>query len=117
MACDVNYTDEFEEWWDDLTIDEQRDVTACVGLLEELGVKLKFPQTSNVESSRHGGMRELRIQSKGKPYRVFYAFDPRREAVLLIGAVKLDGRFYDEYVPIADKLFDNYLIELKNEES
>lgn len=117
MACNVNYTDEFEEWWNDLTIDEQRDVTACVGLLEELGVKLKFPQTSNVGTSRHGGMRELRIQSKGRPYRVFYAFDPRREAVLLIGAVKLDGRFYDEYVPIADKIFDIYLIELKNEES
>jgi hypothetical protein len=61
-------------------------------------------------------MRELRIQSSGKPLRIFYAFDPRRTAILLIGGDKTgDNRFYERYIPIADKLYDIYLEELKEE--
>lgn len=54
-------------------------------LLEAKGPQLPFPYSSGIEGSRHEHMRELRIQSGGKPYRVFYAFDPRRTAILLIG--------------------------------
>jgi hypothetical protein len=51
-------------------------------------------------------MRELRIQSGGDPIRVFYAFDPRRVAILLIGGKKTgDKRFYEKYIPIADQLY------------
>jgi hypothetical protein len=61
-------------------------------------------------------MRELRIQSKGKPIRVFYAFDPRRTAILLIGGEKTgDNRFYETMIPIADRLYDDYLVEIKKE--
>ena len=61
-------------------------------------------------------MRELRVQSGGKPLRVFYAFDPRRTAILLIGGDKTgDDRFYDEFVPLADGLYDDYLKELEDE--
>jgi len=61
-------------------------------------------------------MRELRVQSGGKPMRVFYAFDPRRTSILLIGADKTgDERFYDVYVPIADDLYDTHLEELRKE--
>jgi hypothetical protein len=50
-------------------------------------------------------MRELRVQSGGRPLRVFYAFDPRRSAILLIGGDKTgDGRFYERMIPIADAL-------------
>ena len=57
-------------------------------------------------------MRELRIQSGGRPLRVFYAFDPR----LLIGGDKTgDDRFYAEYVPRADNLYDEYIEELRKE--
>ncbi|MDE0176677.1 MAG: type II toxin-antitoxin system RelE/ParE family toxin [Defluviicoccus sp.] len=63
-------------------------------------------------------MRELRIQSGGRPIRVFYAFDPRRTAILLIGGDKTgDGRFYERFVPLADKLYDEHLKELKDEGS
>jgi hypothetical protein len=66
--------------------------------------------------SRHGHLRELRIQSGGQPVRVFYAFDPRRTAILLIGGDKTgDDRFYEQFVPLADWLYDEHLKELRDE--
>ena len=78
MAWDVEYTDEFEDWWETLDEDEQMEVAASVGLLEEKGPTLPFPHSSGINGSNFGEMRELRIQYKGDPYRVLYAFDPRR---------------------------------------
>ncbi len=61
-------------------------------------------------------MRELRIQHEGRPYRVLYAFDPRRSAILLLGGDKTGNElWYEEHVPIADTLYDGYLRELKQE--
>ena len=61
-------------------------------------------------------MRELRVQSGGSPLRVFYAFDPRRSAILLIGGDKTgNDRFYQEFVPRADALYDEHLEELRKE--
>jgi hypothetical protein len=61
-------------------------------------------------------MKELRIQSKGKPLRTLYAFDPRRCAILLIGGDKTgDKRFYEKILPLADHLYDKHLKELKKE--
>jgi hypothetical protein len=61
-------------------------------------------------------MRELRIQSGGQPIRVFYAFDPLRAAILLIGGDKTgDDRFYEVFVPIADDLYDQHLEILRKE--
>jgi hypothetical protein len=61
-------------------------------------------------------MRELRVQSGGRPLRVFYAFDPRRSAILLIGGDKTgDDRFYERMVPIADQLYDDYVAEIRKE--
>lgn len=61
-------------------------------------------------------MRELRIQHHGRPYRVLYAFDPRRSAVLLIGGDKTgDNRWYKRFVPKADTLYDEYLEDIQRE--
>jgi hypothetical protein len=61
-------------------------------------------------------MKELRTQSAGRPIRSFFAFDPRRSAILLIGGDKTgDARFYDRMIPIADRLYDIYLWELREE--
>jgi hypothetical protein len=61
-------------------------------------------------------MRELRVRSGGNPLRILYAFDPRRAAILLIGGDKTGrDRFYEEYVPLADDLYDAHLRELKAE--
>ena len=117
MSFGVEFTDQFELWWLDLTEKEQNKIAALVEVLEEQGTKLGFPYSSNVIGSRHGQMRELRIQHKGKPYRVLYAFDPRRAAILLIGGNKGgDKQWYKTNVPIADSLYDKHLEELSNED-
>ena len=87
-----------------------------VELLMEHGPNPGFPHTLDVRSSRHGRMRELRAQRSGRPLRVLYAFDPRRTSILLIGGDKsANERFYEEFVPIADYLYDEHLRELRRE--
>lgn len=116
MTWAVEHTDEFKEWWETLTDNEQDDVLAGGLLLESRGPALPFPYSSGISGSRHTHMRELRVQSGGNPLRVFYAFDPRRAAILLIGGDKTgDDRFYEKMVPVADDLYDTHLHELKKE--
>jgi hypothetical protein len=86
-----------------------------VGLLEEKGVALGFPHSSGVMGSK--ALRELRVQSAGHPLRVFYAFDPIRRAVLLFGGDKAgDNRFYETFVPRAERIWAEYLAGLEKEE-
>jgi hypothetical protein len=118
MTWDIEYTDEFGAWWDQLSEEEQVSVAATVALLEERGPNLGFPHSSAINSSRHAHMRELRTQHQGRPFRTLYAFDPRRNAILLIGGDKTgDDRWYDSYVPLADRLYDEHLNQLRKEES
>jgi hypothetical protein len=116
MSWEVEYTDEFGDWWEGLGEARQDRIAATVRLLAEKGPSLPFPFSSGVKRSRHAHMRELRVKSGGNPLRIFYAFDPRRTAILLIGGDKTGkSRFYDKYVPWADDLYDVYLEELKAE--
>ena len=113
---EVEYTDEFGCWWEGLGEKEQISVAASVKLLELLGPALRFPHCSDIKGSRHGNLRELRVQHAGRPYRVLYAFDPRRCALLLIGGDKTgNDRWYDEYVPVAQSLYDVHLQTLFEE--
>ena len=112
------YTDEFGAWWNVLTVTEQISIDAHVRKLEQRGPNLPFPYSSGISGSRHAHMRELRVQSGGKPLRVFYAFDPRRSAILLIGGDKTgDKRFYEWMIPVADDLYDEHLAELDKEKA
>ncbi len=116
MTWEVEATDEFADWFVDLDEPDQDAVDFTVDLLIAQGPSLRYPHSSGIAKSRHSHMRELRIQSAGKPLRVFYAFDPRRSAILLIGGDKTgDGRFYERLIPMADDLYDVHLQELKQE--
>lgn len=116
VACDVEYTQEFEQWWSGLSEPEQISIAAVVELLAAKDTRLGFPHSSGIETSRFSHMRELRIQHAGDPFRVFYAFDPRRAAMLLIGGCKAgDDRFYERMVPWADSIYEAHLRELENE--
>jgi len=116
MTWDVEFTVEFEQWWNTLSEDEQVSIDAAVRLLEARGPNLGFPHSSGIESSKHSHMRELRIQHHGRPYRTLYAFDPRRMAILLIGGEKSgDDRWYEIKVPIADRLYDDHIRQLRKE--
>lgn len=117
MAWEVEFNDEFEEWWNTLDPREQDSVDVAVRLLEDKGPHLPYPSSSGIFGSRHSGMRELRIQHRGKPYRVLYAFDPRRVAILLLGGAKTGGaRWYASHVPKADVLYDIHLSQIETEE-
>jgi len=113
----VEYTDQFEEWWNGLDSAEQEDVAAKVGLLEECGPALGRPHVDTIRGSRHPNMKELIVQHAGRPYRILFAFDPRRSAILLIGGDKTGrDRWYEEYVPRADRLYDQHLETLRRED-
>ncbi len=116
MAYEVEVTDEWLAWFGGLAVEDQDELAAVIGLLEDRGPHLPFPYTSAISSSRHSHMRELRVQVKGRPFRTLYAFDPRRVAILLIGGDKTGrDRWYEEFVPQADDLYDEHLRILEEE--
>ncbi len=116
MIWEVEFTDEFAAWWDTLTEDEQESVDASVELLRKLGPALARPHSDTLKGATHGNMKELRTQHRGRPIRTLYAFDPRRYAILLMGGDKTgDDRFYERMIPLADKLYDKHLEQLRKE--
>ena len=116
LVWEVEYTDEFERWWLTLTTGAQESVAASVELLRLLGPSLPRPYADTVKGSRHANMKELRSQHRGHPLRTLFAFDPRRSAVLLVGGDKTgDDRFYERMIPLADRLYDEHLAQLKQE--
>jgi hypothetical protein len=120
MRWDVEFTKEFEAWWNSLSEQDQEEISAKVELLEEHGPNLARPHADIITTSRHSNIKELRgkVSTKGKDslLRVLFAFDPRRTALLLIGGDKTgDPKWYEKSVPIADDLFDQHLKGLEEQ--
>jgi hypothetical protein len=114
VLWDIEVTKEFEAWWDERTDAERRSLTTIIDVLEAQGPSLGRPYADKVRSSDYPTMKELRIQHAGEPYRILFSFDPRSTAILLIGGNKTgDRRWYERFVPIADRLFKNHLQGLK----
>jgi len=112
---EVEGTEVFEAWFMALSEKDAEAVARVIGLLEEKGVALGFPYSSGIKGSQV--LRELRIQSGGRPSRVFYAFDPARRAVLLLAGNKTgSNRFYQTFVPRAERIWAEYLASLAKEE-
>jgi hypothetical protein len=104
-------TAEFEEWFLGLGNVDARAVVRGVGLLEAKGLALGFPHSSALAGSRFA-LRELRVQSSGRPLRIVYAFDPQRQVVLILGGDKTgDDRFYTWAIPKAEAIWERYLQE------
>lgn len=118
MPWEVEITDEFGEWWDSLTEDEQVAIDARVAQLIEHGPALKRPTVGQIVGSRHDPrMKELRASAGHHQLRVLFVFDPRSTAILLIGGNKTDqwNRWYRKTIPEADSLYDTYLQEIRAE--
>ena len=116
MPWEIESSTEYLEWWQDLSLAQQKSVDRLLKQLIEVGPHLSARYSKKVVSSRHGRMRELRVQSGGRPLRVFYAFDPRQAGILLIGGDKTgNDRFYVESVHIADGIYDRHLEDLRRE--
>jgi len=112
----VEFTDEFGQWFEGLEESDQDAIAKSIEILQQIGPSLGRPYADTIKGSRHSNMKELRSQSSGDPIRTFFAFDPRRAAILLIGGDKTsDKRFYERMIPLADKLYDVHLSELRKE--
>jgi hypothetical protein len=91
-------------------LSRNRSVAVVVAMLEERGPTLPFPYSSGIAGSTK--LRDLRIQHAGKPYRILYAFDPKRNAILLLGGKKTGtSGWYEKHLPKAEKVFTAYLKE------
>ena len=109
---EIDWTDELGQWIlsDEVDATAREDIRAALLVLREFGPHLGRPLVDSLKGSRHSNMKELRVQSRGRPFRILFAFDPARKAILLIGGNKQgQKRFYDRIIPLADRLFTEYL--------
>jgi hypothetical protein len=118
---DVEYDEAFAAELDAVTRDTGssavlEEVLALVELLRRFGPHLKRPHCDTLRGSKHANMKELRFTLPDGEWRVAFAFDPRRHAILLVGGSKSgmpEKRFYRELIRSADKRFDEHLKRLK----
>ena len=116
MAWDVIADEEFAAWLLDQSGKVQICVAAAVAVLAEFGPQLGRPRVDTVYGSDLESMKELRLRVGRSPYRVLFAFDPARPAILLVGGDKgKDRRWYETNIPIADDRFRRHLARLKDE--
>lgn len=112
----IEITDEYFAWFSGLSERQQDAMRADIEVLEQMGPHLGRPYVDSIHGSRHANMKELRTISGRRHIRSFFAFDPRRAAILLIGGDKTgDKGFYGRMVPLADDLFDQHMRQLRKE--
>lgn len=120
MVWTVNFHDSFADEFGDLADDVKIELMAMVKLLGEFGPQLSRPHADTLNGSKHANMKELRFKADNGVWRVAYAFDPKRKAILLVGGDKSgtsEKRFYKQLLATADKRMDDHLKELKGEKS
>jgi len=114
VAWEVSGTDEFADWFSGLTEPEADEVIAVVELLAEHGPELNRPYADRIKGSKYHNMKELRPRGVASNFRILFLFDPRREAILLVGGDK-SGQWeswYAKAIPQAERLYGEYLEEL-----
>jgi hypothetical protein len=112
----VELADEFKPEFDALGLDVRIEILALSRVLQELGPQLGRPRVDTLKGSRHANMKELRFSAAGGEWRVAFAFDPGRKAILLVAGDKSGGskrRFYRELIRKADERFDAHLARLR----
>jgi hypothetical protein len=113
MEWDVQFDDEFSAWLISLKRDVRNEIIAATNLLREHGPQLGRPYVDTLEDSTFPNMKELRVQFRGDPWRILFAFDPERAAILLVGGNKRgDKRWYKKNLPIAEERFRRHLKRL-----
>ncbi|MBI4764682.1 MAG: type II toxin-antitoxin system RelE/ParE family toxin [Deltaproteobacteria bacterium] len=116
MSWTILFHEDFEPEFDALPEEVQDELLAHAKLLEHFGPQLGWPRSDTLNGSRHANMKELRFTGADGVWRVAFAFDPRRQAIMLVGGDKSgisEKRFYRNLIAIADKRFDSHLARLK----
>lgn len=112
----VEFHPECSIWFEKLEPDLQIEMLANLRVLSQLGPGLGRPRVDTVKGSAYPNMKELRVQFRGEPWRILFAFDPRRTAIILLGGNKAgDSRWYKTNIPIADARYGQHLEELARE--
>jgi hypothetical protein len=114
----VEVGDEFDLEFDELHEDVRTEILALSRLLQQFGPRLGRPHADTLNGSRHANMKELRFSAADGEWRVAFAFDTKRKAILLVAGDKSGGsgkRFYRELIRKADDRFDAHLARLKKE--
>ncbi len=115
MKWPVSFHAEFEPEFDTLPEAVQDELLAHAKLLERFGPQLGRPRVDTLKGSRHANMKELRFEAADRVWRVAFAFDPKRRAVLLVCRDKSgvsERHFYRQLIATADRRFDSHLARL-----
>jgi hypothetical protein len=113
VTWDVEVSDEFAEWYGSLDGDEGESVDTAVDMLVEYGPRLGRPYADTLKGSRYPNMKELRVQHRGRPIRILFAFDPRRSAYLILGGDKGgDPIWYQDALRSAEAIYAQHLNEI-----
>jgi hypothetical protein len=118
MRWEVEFHEDFDPEFDALPEDVQDEIRALAGVLEAIGPLLGRPHADTLNGSRHANMKELRFEACDGVWRVAFAFDPKRKAVLLVAGDKSgvsEKRFYRQLIEKADRRFDGHLSRIKKE--
>jgi hypothetical protein len=114
MEWDVQFDEDFAAWLLGQEADLRNAIIAHANLLREHGPQLGRPFVDTLEGSDFPNMKELRVQFQGDPWRILFAFDPNRAAILLVGGNKRgDKRWYKKHLRIADARFRRHLERLE----
>ncbi len=117
MEWEVLFEQEFAAWFETLEEGLQDEIFALIELLRRFGPNLGRPRVDTVKGSAFSNMKELRVQYLGDPWRILFAFDPRRNAILLVGGNKRgDKRWYKDQIRIADRRYRRHLEALEQAE-
>ncbi|MGA7796577.1 MAG: type II toxin-antitoxin system RelE/ParE family toxin [Candidatus Acidiferrales bacterium] len=111
----VEMADEFKPEFDLLAQSVRNELLALAHVLQEFGPRLGRPRVDTLKGSRHANMKELRFSAADGEWRVAFAFDPKRKAILLVAGDKSGGsekRFYRQLIRKADKRFDAHLTRI-----
>jgi hypothetical protein len=113
MAWEVEVSDEFIQWYGSLNEPEGVSVDTAVDRLQEFGPTLGRPYVDTLSGSKFPNLKELRVQHLGRPLRILFAFNPRRNAYLILGGDKTgDARWYVDALRRADAIYAQHLKEI-----
>lgn len=115
MEWEVLADEEFVAWFEKCPAGLQDQILIYRNLLKQYGPTLSRPRVDSIKGSKFTNMKELRVQWKGHPWRILFAFDPKRRSILLVGGNKHgDKRWYEKNIPIADARFERHLKRMGN---
>jgi hypothetical protein len=115
MTWEVEVSDEFVEWYNSLNVQEWESINGAVAKLEKYGPTLGRPYVDTLTGPnlRYPNMKELRVQHQGRPYRILFVFDPRRNAYLILGGDKTgNSNWYITAIRKAEAIYAQHLKEI-----